>query len=101
GELLGREGRPDPAAELIADRVHRPLGVPRSPRVGGELPEPARALLPLEERVVERVGHPYLVAGGGKLPGGPVAEQASGSSGPVIFQMSTRPAPAMCWTLRA
>src|SRR3954453_10691158 len=56
GQLAGAEGRPDPPPQLLPDRVDHPVGQATPPRVLDRLKRSA-PLLPLEERVLERVRH--------------------------------------------
>ena len=57
GQLGRGEGRADPAAQLVADRVDDAVGEPALRGSSIACSEP-RALLPLEERVLERIGSP-------------------------------------------
>ena len=56
GQLGGGEGRPDPPPQLFPDRVDDPVGEPPGARVVDSL-QRAPALLPLEQRVLERIAH--------------------------------------------
>ena len=87
----------DPAAQLFADRVDDAVGEPAGARVVERL-QRAVPLLPLEERVLERVAHGAEITQGRgeclgdfaqrRVGGGP---QAAGSSSPRTFQTVTGP----------
>ena len=54
GELVGGEGDPDAAAQLVANRVDDPVRLPTRRRVLAQLTQPAPPLFPFEESVLER-----------------------------------------------
>ena len=57
GQLGGGEGRADPTPQLVADGVDDPVGAGGAARGSSIAWQVAPALLPLEERVLDRVGH--------------------------------------------
>src|SRR5205085_439236 len=60
GQLVHAELATEPAAELVQDQARHPLEL--RPGAGVRLGEASLAVLPLEERVLERVGHARKVA---------------------------------------